>query len=510
MDIRKSHWSEQLAERVIKERKEPYIITAGITTSGPSHLGTLCEFLFPATIKKAIEKKGHAAKFYFIADILDAFDSVPLAMKEYEKDLVEHLGKPLCNVPDPTGKSASFGDHFLDEVKELMKKFTIEAEIIRINEAYRDGRFDSYARFFLKNETQAKEIIERTSGKKEKKDWSPIMPICKRCGKIATTVVTSHDEENYSYKCERDVKYTKGCGYEGKGKISDHEYKLVWRLHWPSWMDVFGTSIEGAGVDHHTRGGSWDTLVAVFREMFKKEPPLGYRYGFVLFKGRKYSKSLGIGMGVAEMLKLLPPEIIKYVLLKPDLQENIDIEPTPENLLRTFEEFQETAKLAEKKPEELNRSEEKRLTAFYLSTEKIKWKVSFLDAIIYYQIYNDWEKVAEMVNDREGIGYLKQYVEEWLARNFLPDEYSFKYKPQQAEENVKRFVEKLDEKMDALAIHNFVFEFAKENNIEPKELFKLIYKALIGKERGPRIGKLIAAIGIKRIKNDIIRAEQNI
>ena len=124
------HWSERLAERVIAEKKEPYVVTGGITTSGPAHLGTLCEFLFPSVIADAIRKHGKEVKFYFIADIFDAFDSIPLEMEKYSKELEPHLGKPLCEVPDPTGKSRSFGDHYLDEVRLLMKKFDVSAEII--------------------------------------------------------------------------------------------------------------------------------------------------------------------------------------------------------------------------------------------------------------------------------------------------------------------------------------------------------------------------------------------
>jgi len=504
MDVKSLHWSEQLAERVIKESSEPYVITAGITTSGPAHLGTLCEFLFPSAIKEALTKKGKKAKFYFLADILDAFDSVPLAMEEYTAELSSHLGKPLCNVPDPTGKSKSFGDHFLDEVRELMKTFKIDAEIVRINDAYNEGKFDNLAIFFLKNEAQARELIERTSGKIEKKDWSPIMPICKKCGKIATTIVTYHDGESYRYRCDRDVKYTKGCGYEGEAKITDHQYKIVWRLHWPSWMKIYGTHIEGAGVDHHTRGGSWDTCVAVFREMFKKEPPIGYKYGFILFQGKKYSKSKGIGMGVSDMIRLLPPEIIKYLLLKPDLQENIDINPTPENLLRAFDDFQEAATLSQK-TKVLHRSEEKRVLAYRLCTEKQRWKAQFLDVLLYYQIYRDWEIVGKMLNDKEGVNYLAPYIKEWIARGFIPNDYQFKYSPvKPTDEKVLSFFKKLDKNMNALEIHNLVFEHARESGIEPKELFKKLYLALIGKEKGPRIGKLLFALDIKKIQKDML------
>ncbi len=101
------HWTEQLARRAIDEKTEPYVISAGITTSGPAHLGTLCEFLFPGTIKKEIMKlSGKQCKFYFFADIYDAFDSVPVSMQQYEAQLAPYLGKPLCDVPDPTEPAA--------------------------------------------------------------------------------------------------------------------------------------------------------------------------------------------------------------------------------------------------------------------------------------------------------------------------------------------------------------------------------------------------------------------
>ncbi|MGV8176392.1 MAG: lysine--tRNA ligase [Candidatus Bilamarchaeaceae archaeon] len=498
------HWAEQIAEKAEQRPKEKYIITSGMTTSGPAHLGTLCEFLFPSTIRKALEKDGKKADYYFIADILDAFDGIPSNMQKYEKELTPHLGKPLCDVPDPTGKTKSFGDHFLDETKEIMKRFDIDAKHEKANELYASGRMDEYARFFLKNEAQAKKIIEDVSGKEQKKEWSPIMPICANCGKIATTRVLSHDGEEYEYVCDKDVEYTKGCGFRGKARISDHRYKLQWRLHWPAWMKVYKTDIEGAGMDHHTKGGSWDSTVAVFNEMFKEEPPVGYKFGFILFKGKKYSKSKGIGMGVTELMEILPPELLKYMLLKPDLEENTDIDPEPKKLMSLIEDFQEHAKLVGRDVDSMDRSERKKVMAIALSTKKVHWKVPFLDALLYYEIYGDWERVKKESGDPEGVEYLKPYILKWIEKKFVPEEYMFQYSPRKAEGAVKEFIEGLNPEMDALAIHNAVFDFAKGRGIEPKEMFRLVYLTLIGKERGPRVGKLVHIVGVGKVKKDTL------
>lgn len=496
------HWSEQLADRVIEEKKEPYIITGGMTTSGPVHFGTLCELLFPFAIKRELEQKGKKAEYYFIADIMDAFDSVPVAMEKYKGELEPHLGKPLCDVPDPTGKSNSFGEHFLDEAKRLVEKFGIKTKFVKINDYYKQGKFDELAKFFLKHEDEARKIIEETSGKEEKKDWSPIMPVCQNCGRVATTVVTGHDEDGYEYSCTRDVGYTKGCGFKGKNKISDHEYKIVWRLHWPAWKQVFGTSIEGAGMDHHTKGGSVDTSNAIISKLMKKEPPIEYKYGFILFNGKKYSKSKGTGMGITQISRLLPPEIIKYMLLLPDLEENVDIVPTAQRFLETVYRFEQASKI-DINQTDISRADRKKAIAFSLSTDKIQWEASFLDVLLYYQLYKDWNKVATLLDDPNGVGYLEPYIENWIEENFVPEDYSFKYEPGEAGDNVKKFAAGLRKDMDAVAIHNAVFDFAKANGIVPKEFFAEIYHALIRKKRGPRLGKLIAAIGVERVKKDL-------
>ena len=97
-----AHWTERIAQEILSKKKEPYVISAGATTSGPAHLGTVCEFLYPWAIKKTLEKKGKEAKVVFVFDILDAFDSIPKAVEEHKEILEPHLGKPLVHVPTPT------------------------------------------------------------------------------------------------------------------------------------------------------------------------------------------------------------------------------------------------------------------------------------------------------------------------------------------------------------------------------------------------------------------------
>lgn len=504
------HWSEQLSQEIMASRKEPYVISGGLTTSGPTHLGTICELLFPQGIMDQLKFSGKEAKYIFVADIYDAFDAVPSVFEQYKSQLEPHLGKPLTDVPDPTGTTASFGDHFLEDAKLAAGRFSIKPEFVRATDLYKSGAMDKYAILFLKEEAKVRELVARTSLRESLPDgWSPIMPVCKQCGKIATTRVLSHDNESYEYICDRDVKYTKGCGYKGKNKISDHCYKLTWRLHWPSWMDHFGTSAEGAGMDHFTRGGSRDTLVAVFKEMFNKEPPIGYYWGFILFEGKKYSKSKGTGMSVNQLVELIPIEVIKYMLLKPDLQENVDINPTPLNVLRAIEDYEKAiALLAAGNLETLSRADRKKALAARLASESAEggrgWKTPFLDILLYRNLQWGWDKIAEKTGDGVSVKKLSPYLDAWEKKNFIPEEYAFSYKPQKAASSAAAFFSKLSPSMSALDTHNTVFSTAKELDIPASKMFEECYVALLGKAKGPKLGKLIEALGIERVKKDVL------
>jgi lysyl-tRNA synthetase, class I len=495
------HWTENLADEVLSKKKPPYVITGGMTTSGPAHLGTVCEFLYPAVLKRAIEERGKKVEMHFVGDILDAFDGIPMEAQKYEKILKPELGKPLVHTIDPFGCHKSYGEHYLEQAKGLMKQMSLEINVIQADELYDSGKMDHYARLFLDQEDRVKEIVARTSMRKVESlgDWSPIMPICADCGKIATTRVTSHKGDDYEYVCDRDVKYTKGCGYKGKGNLKDHKYKLQWRLHWPTWQAVFGSSIEGSGIDHMTQGGSATTAEAIHKEVLDREPPILFRYGFIMVNGKKASKSKGNAMGAVELSELIPPELLKYALIEPNVEQNKDIDPNGDKLILLYNDIERISAIA--KPD--NRADEKKWLSFRIAIGKLSWKASFVDMLLDYQISRDWDKVAAKLGDKAGVRYLAPYIERWLSKGFAPDRYNFSLKQGRITEHkeaVKAFISELKGGMDDLEVHNLVYRVAKEQDIKPDDLFRVIYMALIGKEKGPRMGKLIVSIGIDEVK----------
>lgn len=527
------HWVEKLAKQVLdRNPSAPFVVTAGMTTSGPFHMGTLSEFLYPASVVRFLEHEGEV-KFNFSADILDAFDAVPSTMSQFTSALEPHLGKPLCDVPDPHGCCASFGEHFLNESLELAGKFGITPKIRKASDDYRGGVYDKYAKLYLRNISLVREVIAETSLNPDlPSSWHPLMPQCSNCGKIATTEVKSADADSYTYSCTKDVKYAKGCGHVGTHRLSDHRYKLQWRLHWPSWMDMNGTHIEGGGMDHHTRGGSWDSCVGVFKRILNKEPPISYKWGFVLFGGKKYSKSKGIGMGVTDLIKLVPPEVLAYALVRPDLEENRDISPTGDSLLRLLDEFKGAAAIAariesgeeveseedsssaaplhhndvESLSKKISRADRKKGLAYGLVARRKIWSVDFTDLLIYHVLYSNWDAVAQKVGNPEDVARLSPYVENWEKLKMVPQQYSFAFTPSRPSSKVGgEFFNRLKPGLSALEIHNLAFTTAREHNIRPGEFFVELYRTILNQDAGPKLGKLIEAIGVERVKSAVLQ-----
>ena len=504
------HWSEVIAQEIIDRKQEPFVVASGITTSGPTHMGTVCEFLYPSAIVKYLKDNGHQVEFVFIGDLMDAFDNIPKPLERFTS-LKPHLGKPLCDVPDPFECCDSYGGHFLNEVASLMKDLEISARILKASDLVKSGRYDSYAALFYEKKAKIREIAletARLSGISGLPEWvDVVMPVCENCGRIATTRIVDFDGHMISYVCDKDAGYTKGCGYRGEMRVSDHRYKLFWRLDWPARQDFLNVSAELGGLDHHTRGGSWDTAVAIHEEVLNKAPPVGHRFGFVLLHGKKYSKSKGIGLSVQELLSFVPPPLIKYKLFKTDIGENKEFDPSGNSLISLYDEYGKAADLFEKGVD-LRQAEHKMALAYALSTDRRRWRVDFTDLLTIYQIYGDWEKVADKVDDREGVAYLRKYVENWVEQEYLPEEYVFRLKPSKTEgisREVLAFAERLNPSMSGEDVHNLVYAVAKENGVNTAAFFRALYMSMISKNHGPRFGKLAVAIGVDRVKETLLK-----
>ena len=164
-------------------------------------------------------------------------------------------------------------------------------------------------------------ILEELTGKKVDPGWSPFNPLCPSCGRITQASVTgfSVEKETVGYAC--------ACGSAGELPMAAAG-KLTWRVDWPARWAVLGVSVEPFGKDHATRGGSYDTGARISREVFDYEPPLPLAYEWISLKGKgDMSSSKGNVLSIGEVLELVPPEALRYLVMREKPQRTIGFDP---------------------------------------------------------------------------------------------------------------------------------------------------------------------------------------
>ena len=68
---------------------------------------------------------------------------------------------------------------------------------------------------------------------------------------------------------------------------------------------------------------------------------------------------------------------------------------------------------------------------------------------------------------------------------------------------LKKLVEILIAEKDPEDLQNATYNIAKENNVQPKDFFVILYQIIISANRGPKIGPFIMDIGRKKIAQTI-------
>ena len=143
-----------------------------------------------------------------------------------------------------------------------------------------------------------------------------------------------------TYECRADlVRWATGCGHAGETSPFGGRAKLPYNVDWAAKWDLFGVTIEPAGKDLSTKGGSRDRSDAVAREVFGNEPPLNVPYEFLNIGGRKMSTSKGLGASAVEIADVIPPEQLRTLFLRPKPKVAIEFDPDGTDAIpRLFDE----------------------------------------------------------------------------------------------------------------------------------------------------------------------------
>lgn len=495
VEPRARHWADEVAQTVAG-RPGTAVVSSGISPSGQIHVGNMREVLTADAVYRALRDLGKDARFHFVADSFDPLRKVYpfLDPARYES----MVGRPLSDIPCPCGDHESYAEHFLEPFLAALGRLGVEVEIVRADRLYRSGRMTDRIVEALRGRDACAAILRDLTGKDVGSEWSPFTALCPACGTMHRTRVLGH------CTADRTIDYACACGSAGTVPMAGGG-KLTWRVDWPARWKELGVTVEPFGKDHATRGGSYDTGVRIVREVFGGEPPFPVPYEWISLKGQgDMSSSKGNVVSTAEMVEVVPPDVLRYVVLRERPSRAIAFDPGLP-LLQVADEV-DAASATGRDPRALELS---RAGAFAPVGVPLRHLVVVAQAARF-----DPGRVVEILRrtgypdaSREAIAERLEYARRWLAR-FAPEDIRFEVSetlPEAVERLsteqrafLGRLASALDGGLDDAGVHERIYAVAGEfPEVPPKSLFEAVYLALLGKPRGPRAGSFIRILGIE-------------
>ncbi len=504
-------WLNKVADEVISGHpKGEILIESGVSPSGTYHVGTLREVLTCDAILLELRRRGREAKHIHYVDDLDPLRKVPVNVPaEFDK----YLGRPYCDVPAPDGSDQSYADFFLNDFLGAAKQLHMDMEVIRSHEKYRSGFMTQAIEKALLDIDQIRKTIEEVSGRKLEKDWAPIQVLedgylkSRRFVSIDTSAktVTYLDADNE----QQTVSYTHG------------EVKLNWRVDWPARWWLLGVDVEPFGRDHATKGGSYDTGAQIIKKIFSAEPPLPVPYNFINLTGetKKMSKSTGNIIAISELTKIMPPEVVRFFTLRFPPQKQLFFDQT-HGVVKLIDDY---SQLLAKQPKT---DDEKQLIEICsVGADTTVSSVPFSHLVASYQAaLKDPQKTLDVLSrteyhqlvERETEIIKKElaFIDQWLQK-WAPEDVKFelaqKVNPGKFNPEEKNYLGNLAEKIAQAPVdaagewfHKAIYEFKEQKNLSSEQVFKPLYRAIIGKESGPRAGWFLSILPrdwlIKRLR----------
>lgn len=335
-----SRAADAVIERARRHQAKTIICASGISPSGPIHLGNLREVMTTHFICEEIKSRGYDAIHLHSWDDYDRLRNVVAGL---EKELSEHIGRPLAAVPDPYGTQDSYASHFITEFTGPLKRMGVQMHEVRQSDQYMRGRYNTSIRLAMDRRDEVFDILEQfqTKGRhgashlERKARYYPFKPYCPVCNKDCTTT-TGYGGEVVSFDCH--------CGHSGQTRLTDGEPisgKLAWKVDWPMRWAYECVEFEPAGEDHHSPSSSYASGKIIVNKIFGSLAPYSFPYAFVGLAGgsTKMSSSAG-GVATPETaLNLLEPAILRWLYLRRLPSQPFTIDFSPRAVQRLYDEW---------------------------------------------------------------------------------------------------------------------------------------------------------------------------
>lgn len=509
------HWADIYADRIIREKgpKEVYTCASGITPSGTVHIGNFREIISVDLVVKALREKGQNVRFIYSWDDYDVFRKVPKNMPEQEL-LQTYLRKPITLVPDTTKRADNYARGNELDVEEKLPIVGVHPEYLYQAQRYRSSLYAEQMKKALECKHQIIDILNQYRKEPLDDSWWPIAVFSSFTDKDDTTILSWDGEYGITYRDDE-------LGKEETIDLRTTPYaKLHWRVDWPMRWVYEGVDFEPAGKDHHSQGGSFDTSKQVV-ELFGGHAPVSFQYDFISIKGRggKISSSSGEVISLGDVLEVYTPEITRYLFAstRPNTEFAISFDL---DVLKIYEDYDN----CERRYFGLLPCNEKKLAMERRVYELSQvgpvpttpgYQIPFRHLCNLLQINSgDIEKVISSLPDvkDDQVDRLRTRCRcawNWIT-TFSPEDFRFAVADASTplvslNEDELRAVKALCSKVsswdstDEKALSQLIYDAAADAGVETTVLFGAVYRALIGKEKGPKLAGFMNTIGKDRV-----------
>lgn len=468
----------QWARRVAATLGEgPHVVVSGISPSGNIHAGNLIEVLVAEAVANALRERGDEVRFIFHADTMDPLRKISPGIPEsYER----YLGHSLSHVPDPEGCHESYSEHFLVPFEEALGEMDMDVEVLRSHELYEAGVYTDVTREAIEKTGELRRILQEVSGREMPEHWSPFLPRT-ASGKLVGARILEHVPE------ENSVVFANEDGWEDSADYGQGEGKLGWRVELAARWKALGVTFEPFGKDHTSRGGSTDTADRMSREVFDYPVPGRYEYEWVGLKGKgAMSSSRGIVLLPKDLLEIMPPDAVRWMLVGRDPARSFDIDLTG-GFPRFMDEYR-------------REDGEQNLIPFtHLVTvaQTVGDDVGLAGTMLRRGGYEVGDDGALAHDLRYARNWAREWAPEEMKLRVLGSEESKKAAAGLDEEQRRYLAEvagKLDEPSDGEEMQNLLYSTAVGLGVKPKRAFGALYTVLLGKRSGPKAGPFLAGL----------------
>ena len=508
--------ARRLAERVAGYAPgREVVFESGFGPSGLPHLGTMGEILRPAYVQHAFKVLGEIdsinppasaafrrpSRLIVFIDDMDGLRKVPESVPNRETTAA-FLGQPVSRIPDPFGEChPSFAGHMIALLGEFLAPVEVSYDLMLSSEMYASGRFDGALRLILEKHAEIIQIVAPTLREENRAGWSPVMPLCPACGQINSTLVTAYHPERASveFSCERSFGGARGCGFRGEQSVLGGKAKVQWKVDWALRWYVLKVDYELYGKDLFDSA----RLSGQILRVLGGRPPLGFPFEMYLDEeGHKVSKSIGRGVGVEQWRRYAPIEVLKYFLiLNPRRARKLFLESIPQytdeylDALRAWSAADETARRNSPLEFVLQGQSARRFN----STLSFGLVMNLVAALGSGERELIWRYLTHydpgLESDPDTARLTRDLME--CALNFYRDfiePAKFHYTPSDGErEQLHALSAWLAQNGAAGAeeIEKAIYELGRRHYDKPGKIFPLLYRVILGQERGPRLGAFI-------------------